>query len=389
MAGQRGYDAQDRLFPSRESWRGIEIYRIGSTRLGKATKWRRAIDFATFLLNCTWRVFVLPRHDAIVALTSPPLISFLGAWLAVLKRSRFYYWVMDLNPDEAVAAGWLRGGSLPAIGLEWLSRFSMRRASRILVLDRFVKERITAKGIPAEKVVVIPTWSLDDAVQYDLSGRQRFRSAHGLTGKFVVMYSGNHSPCHPLDTVLEAARALAQDPEFVFLFVGGGSGWKGVGEFARQHRLTNVQWLPYQPLDQLSASLSAADVQIVVMGDPFVGIIHPCKIYNILKLTASSQTGPVVFYVGPKLSHVSEVLEQVATPNSWLSVRHGDIAAAVQGLQEIKKDWKRQTEGSHPISAGTDRTTGPESGPSKNETIAAFARAVLLPRMIAIIASEG
>ena len=27
-----------------------------------------------------------------------------------------------------------------------------------------------------------------------------------------------------------------------------------------------------------------ADLHAVVMGDPFVGIIHPCKIYNVLAL---------------------------------------------------------------------------------------------------------
>ena len=38
--------------------------------------------------------------------------------------------------------------------------------------------------------------------------------------------------------------------------------------------------LPYQPLQKLSASLSAADLQVAVMGEKFVGIVHPCKIYK-------------------------------------------------------------------------------------------------------------
>ncbi len=208
VTGRRGYDAQNQLFPPRELWRGIEIYRISSTALGKGAKWRRAIDFASFTLQCTARILTLPSQDAVITLTSPPLISALGALLTVLRRSRLFYWVMDLNPDEAVAAGWLNPGSMAARGLEWISRFSMRRAERIIVLDRFVKERVVGKGIPDRKVVVVPTWSLDDAVRFDPAGRAAFRKEHGLTDKFVVMYSGNHSPCHPLDTLLAAARTL-------------------------------------------------------------------------------------------------------------------------------------------------------------------------------------
>src|SRR5262249_11750296 len=155
-------------------------------------------------------------------------ISFLGACYAKLRGCRFVYWVMDLNPDEAVAAGWLRPGSLATRVLDGLSRFSFRRADKIIALDRFMAERIEAKGISRSKIEIIAPWSHDDVVRFDEEGREQFRREHGVSEKFVVMYSGNHSPCHPLTTLLEAARVLASDPCFVFLFVGGGSEWPKV-----------------------------------------------------------------------------------------------------------------------------------------------------------------
>ena len=106
VTSRRAYDHPGKFFPKRETWRGIQIIRIGSTGFGKGSKWRRAIDFASFLLLCTVRIVSLPRYDVVLALTSPPLISFLGAWVAKLRGSRFFYWVMDFNPDEAIAAGW-------------------------------------------------------------------------------------------------------------------------------------------------------------------------------------------------------------------------------------------------------------------------------------------
>ncbi|MCX6923565.1 MAG: hypothetical protein NT154_10230 [Verrucomicrobia bacterium] len=85
----RAYDHPETQFPKAETWRGIRICRVGATGFGKAAKWRRAADFASILALCTLRLALLPRHDVVVALTSPPLISFLGSVVARVRRSRF------------------------------------------------------------------------------------------------------------------------------------------------------------------------------------------------------------------------------------------------------------------------------------------------------------
>ncbi len=353
----RAYDAPDVLFPKHEVWQGIKIYRIGSTGFGKKAKWRRAADFASFLLLCTWQLLRLPRHDAVIALTSPPLISAFGAAIARRWHAKFYYWVMDFNPDEAIAAGWLRAGSLVARILERISLFSLRNAETIVALDRFMKDRIVAKGIPSDRVAVIPPWSHDDDVAFDPAGRERFRKEHGLDGKFVVMYSGNHSPCHPLDTLLQAAEKLQQEPrtknqepitdnapslppinrqpitnnDILFAFLGGGSEFARVKQFAAERKLTNILCLPYQPLNQLSASLSAADLHTVVMGDPFIGLVHPCKIYNILGV------GTPFLYLGPAQSHIGEIISNLGTLTPSASHRHGDVDGVVQTILKMQR----------------------------------------------------
>src|SRR6266481_6367804 len=144
VTSRRAYDDPTRQFPKSETWRGIRICRITSTGFGKGAKWRRAIDFGSFTFLCALRLLFMSRLDGVVALTSPPLISFLGAWISKLRGSRFYYWVMDFNPDEAIAAGWLRSGSPAARMLEWMSRFSLSHARKIIALDRFMRDRIVA-----------------------------------------------------------------------------------------------------------------------------------------------------------------------------------------------------------------------------------------------------
>jgi glycosyltransferase involved in cell wall biosynthesis len=331
VASRRAYDNPQKMFPKIETWRGIRIARVTNTGFGKRSKLTRMVDFGTFILACCWKLLWLPRQNLVVALTSPPIISFIGALFVRIRGGRFCYWVMDLNPDEAVAAGWLNPHSLAAKWLEACSRFSMRTADKIVVLDEFMRERILKKGIPGEKIMVVPPWSHDSEVSYDAAGRARFRQAHGLEDKFVVMYAGNHSPCHPLDTVMLAAKKLSARSDIMFCFVGGGSEFKRVKAFAETNSLTNVLCLPYQPLEQLAGSLSAADLHVVAMGNPFVGIVHPCKIYNIMLV------GAPLLYVGPKPSHISRILDEIGPEMLWATAGHGGTDEVTQHILRIKE----------------------------------------------------
>jgi len=326
VCSRRAYDNPALQFSRAELWKNIRIARVNCLALGKQSRLRRALVFASFMINCALTLLRCGTFDVVVAMTSPPLISFLAALLVKLRGGRFIFWVMDLNPDEAIAAGWLRENTVVARVLSAVLRHSLRRAERIVVLDRFMKQRVERKGAPRDRIVVIPPWPHETAVHYDPPGRAFFRERHGLTGKFVVMYSGNHSPCHSLDTLLDAAKAVSHRDDIAFCFVGSGSEFRKVQNFAAQHAMENVLCLPYQPLDRLSGSLSAADLHVVVLGAPFVGVVHPCKIYNILAL------GIPVLYIGPSESHITNLLRADSVGGRGFLAGHGEVDLVVSHI---------------------------------------------------------
>lgn len=367
VASDRGYDDPAQRFARREQWNSIDIVRIPTFSLGKGARWRRAINFGSFLLICALRLLTLHRFDVVVALTSPPLISFLATLFVKLKGGSFCSWVMDLNPDEAIAAGWLDERSPATRFLQRLSIYSFHNAAKTIVLDRFMKERVVAKGVDPDRIVIIPPWSHDDSVSYSEVGREAFRRQHGLVDKFVVMYSGNHSPCHPLDTLLESARALKESSEVVFVFIGGGSEQAKVRDFAAHHELQNIRCLPYQPLCELSASLSAADLHVVVMGERFVGIVHPCKVYNVMLV------GAPALYIGPQPSHVTDIAAQ---KHKFFLTRHGDVAGITAAIVEANQH-------SFGVQASACSTTG--NLKVELQTSNQFSKDVLLPQLIGII----
>ena len=331
ICGRRKYDEPSVLFSKSEGHNGVQITRIWNSALGKGAKWKRAVDFATWLAAAEMALLREPKPDVVITLTTPPLLSVLGARYAKRVGARLVPWIMALNTDEAVAAGWLRKGS-------WVERFlrsqlenSLTQASAIIALDRFMADRITAKGIDRKKIHVVAPWAHERQVKSDPEGSKAFRKKHGLEDSFVVMFSGNHSPCHPLGCVLDAAIKLKDEDEVKFLFIGGGTAWEQIKKQKEAEGLKNIICLSYQPLNKVGASLGAADLHIVAMGDAFVGLVHPCKVYNLLSL------GLPWVGLGPKECHLVDLLKEIGKDSGCEVVPGANAAALAKSILERQR----------------------------------------------------
>jgi colanic acid biosynthesis glycosyl transferase WcaI len=367
LCSSHGYDNPLTKFPQEEIWEGISIRRVPVWGLGKKSKFRRILSFASFFLSSLACLARMPRQDVVVVAPPPPLLSVLAALFVRFRGGRVLYWSMDLNPDEAIAAGWMKRDSPAAQILEKALRYSLRASSSIVVLDRFMKDRIVAKGIPAGKVHIVPVWSLDQAVYFEPDGREAFRRQLGVENKFVVMYSGNHSPLHPLETMLQAALQLRNNLGIAFVFVGGGSEFLRVEAFARELALPNVVCMPYRPLESLAASLSAADLQVVLLGDAFIGIVHPCKIYNMLAV------GAPFLYIGPEQSHITDMQQYPGIARMGHFVRHGEVDRVVNLVTHLAADF----------------ASGSSSRPGRPADLDRFSQGFLMPSMMALIEAVG
>jgi hypothetical protein len=322
LTSDRGYDDPTARYPSRERSGGVEIRRLPFCSFGKQSIAFRLLGGVSFTLQSTLRALLLPGLDTIVVSTAPPMASFVGWVVGALRRVRVVYWPMDLNPDQAIALGFAREGALTVRVLEWLNRAILRRADVVIALDHAMARRLEQKRPIGEKLVVVPPWAEDDDLPEVRPQDNPFRAAHGLAGKRVIMYAGTLGLANPVRTLLEAAEQFEEEPELVFLFVGGGAGMQEI----RSRNRPNVRWLPYQPFDQLHYSLSAGDVHVVSLGDAMAGIVHPCKVYG-----AMARARPIL-YLGPSESHVTEMMDEATF--GW-QVRHGDVAGAVTVIRDI------------------------------------------------------
>lgn len=325
LTSRRGYDDVSRIYPSHSMTDGVEIRRLRFSSFGKRSLGMRLVGQFIFVAQATVLGMFTSKLAAVLISTSPPIVSLAGLPISVLRRVKLKYWAMDLNPDQAIAMGVVSPNGLTSRALDLLNRWTLRRSDVVVTLDDYMAGRLRRKAPIGDKMRVIPPWPHNSPALTSPADSAEFRRRHGLDGKFVVMYSGNHSPAHPITTLLDAARELADDDRIRFVFVGGGLSKAEVEEVAQSPHGRNVVSLPYQPLSSLGDSLGSADVHVVTMGDNMVGCVHPTKVYGALA------AGKPVLFIGPRSSHVGRLLTEHDV--GWL-FDHGEH---VQLAGRIKK----------------------------------------------------
>lgn len=327
LTSARGYDDPTVKYPLREMRDGVEVLRMPFSSFGKKTIAHRLLGQMLFLIQVFFRGLFTGRLSAVLVSTSPPMASIVAVAIGLLRFKPIKFWAMDINPDQIIAMGKIGPNSIPAKIFNIINRWLLWSSSDIVALDRFMVDRLNAKYEVREKMSVMPPWPHGDHLDPVAHADNPFRKEHNLEGKFVVMYSGNHSLTNPIDTILRAALALQHEEDLVFAFIGGGVRKQEVEAVIAEHQPRNIISLPYQPREEIRYSLSAADVHLVTLGDEMVGIIHPCKIYGAMSL------GRPILYVGPVPSHASELVDDHDL--GW-SLTHGDDEAAIETLLKIK-----------------------------------------------------
>lgn len=328
LASARGYDDPTKKYAPKEVRDGVRIRRLPLSSFGKKSIPLRLVGGFIFMFQCIARGLFTPRLAAIMVTTSPPMCALAAVVIATIRRVPIKYWLMDLNPDQMIALGKAKPGSLAVRAFNVFNRVILGRAADIVALDRFMAARVLKKKDVSAKMRIMPPWPHEDALEEIPHERNPFRTEHGLDGKFVIMYSGNHGFSTPVMTVLQAAVKLQHRTDLVFMFIGGGVGKKDVERVIAEHKPTNIRSLPYQPLDRIKYSLSAADVHLVSVGDDVVGIVHPCKVYGAMAV------GRPILLLGPDPCHVSDLVREHRL--GWQIV-HGDVDGAVRTIEEVLK----------------------------------------------------
>jgi colanic acid biosynthesis glycosyl transferase WcaI len=266
---------------AREVYRGVEILRAHGTRLSKRRFIGRATNYVTYFLSACVAGLRLRRPHIVVALTDPPIVG-LAAYLAARWfRVPFVMAYKDIFPEVAVLLEDFHSATVNRV-LEQVNRFLVRKADRTVAIGETMRRRlIEGKGADPARTHVIADW-IDCAAVVPTARDNPFSRAHGLTGRFVVMHSGNIGLSQGLELLVDVASRLVHVPDLDVVFVGDGVLKPALEARVRALGLSNVRFLPYQPKERLSESFGTADVFVVSLKAGLAGYIVPSKLYGIL-----------------------------------------------------------------------------------------------------------
>ena len=300
---------------------GVRILRVKALPFARGSV-GRVLSYLSFYLTALFRGLTAPKQDIIVSLTTPPLICLLGSMIKIVRGSKHYIWEHDIYPDVALDLNYFkRGGVLDKV-VGTLADLSRRHADGVIALGECMKQRLIARGIPAERILIVENWASSSMIQPMVRP--------GNHDELVLLYSGNLGLAHDLDTMTGAMLALKPAPaapsRFRFLFVGSGDKRKDLAAFCESNDIHSVEFRGYVPRDQLSEGLAAGDIGLVTQHEVCWGSVVPSKVYGILA------AGRPVLFIGPKVATPAHLITQHGC--GW-QIDPGDVEGLTRLLRHL------------------------------------------------------
>jgi colanic acid biosynthesis glycosyl transferase WcaI len=258
---------------------GVEVIRVPVPSLDRMNFKERLLQFVSFQIGSTI-ASLFYKYD-IVLVTNPAIETWLPCiWHAVIRHKPMIYSVFDVYPDVGIKLGIFRNKTV--IGaVRCLERSCLKLSAAVQIISDNFRSSLHALGVPEYKLDLIPIWVDSDFIR-PLPQDNDFSQEFDLNGKFVVLYAGNIGLSQGLENVLTAAEMLGKFSDLSFVFVGDGSGKENLQNEAKKRKLTNVQFIPFQPRERLPEVLASANATIILLRHG-IGIDSlPSKAYSAM-----------------------------------------------------------------------------------------------------------
>ena len=334
VTSQQLYDRPWVRLSIREVIHGVQIYRVRTTRFGRANLPGRALDYVSYYFSA-WRLLLslIRRGDTIVAMTDPPLISIVAMSVAKRRKAHLINWLQDIYPEIAVKLGvpFVKGPMFRFL-MSLRNRCLRMARANVVVGDRMA-DKVASLNIPKQRIHIITNWTEDDQIVPLAPEANRLRRDWGMQDEFVFGYSGNLGRAHEFETVLQAAEIMRNNPSVIFLFVGGGHHFGKLAQAVKHLGLTNFRFLGYQDRSVLKFSLGVPDVHWISLKPELEGLIVPSKFYGI------AAAGRPIIAICSKDGEIARLIQQ---HQCGFVIEPGDSKALAEILLELSTNAARR-----------------------------------------------
>lgn len=225
----------------------------------------RTVAFMLYAIQASW-IALFRNYDVIFA-TSTPLTAGIPGMVGRWFRGRpFVFEVRDLWPDLPRQMGVVTN-PIVLKAMEVLEWVTYRSACRIIGLAPGMVRGIRKRGVPSDRVIMIPNGCDLELFGPRPSYDRGSRVDELVHAEFVAAYAGAHGIANGLDAVLDAARELnvRGRRDIAILFVGDGKLKADLVRRARQERLDNCVFLDLMPKPMLARLLGQVNVGLMIL----------------------------------------------------------------------------------------------------------------------------
>ncbi len=312
-----------------EEIEGVKVYRSWVLPASNRNPGKRMIGFITFLITSLINSFRIKDDFDVVLASTPPVNTPLIGWiLSKLRRARFVIEIRDLQPESSEDFGNLNRGFFTRLLKKYMHTM-YRKAEKVVAVTDGISDYLKGLGLPAENVMTIKSGFSKEFVSVDRNG---IRKKYGWEDKFLVLYSGTLGWAHTLETVIEAARHLSDEPDVMFAFVGEGEKRGALEGMVKDYGLKNVRFLGSQPLETIPYFLKSSDVLVESLREvPVTKGTFPAKLFEYM---ASGR--PIVF--GSNRGEAIRELEKAGGALAFSSEDAPKLCEHIIGLKDGRID---------------------------------------------------
>jgi len=261
----------------KELLEGVHVTRVMLFPSHGRSAFGRVLNYVSFAASAALAGILSRFRPDVMYVYHPPLTVGLAALVIhVFRQVPFVYDIQDLWPDTLAATGMIRSKRILTV-IGSLSRWVNRRATRIIAQSPGFVARLLDQGVPAKKIRLIYNWCDEQALSQ--RAREPAFDVDVLGDRFNVVFAGNMGKAQALDSVLEAARLVAEvDGRIQWVFVGSGTEVDSLQDQVRGAGMSSVVFVPRLPMDEIGYVLDAADALLVHLRDePLFTITLPSK----------------------------------------------------------------------------------------------------------------
>lgn len=252
----------------REQYLGnIEVFRVPVWPRGKGGASNLILNYFSFvfsgLLFLPW-MLRKRTFDAILVFAPSPITQTIPAiFLKWLKKAKLALWIQDLWPESLSATGFVKNHWLLK-GVSWMVRVIYRHCDTLLVQSRAFIEPV-ARYAALEKIEYYPNSMDARSPAASMAIPDELREL--LDQNFCVVFAGNLGTAQALDTLVQAAVKLRDDPQVRIVLVGSGSRLAWLKEQQQLLELEHLVMPGRFPMSVMPQIFERASVLLVSLND--------------------------------------------------------------------------------------------------------------------------